>query len=482
MQYKKTTDIKSYLQAHEKKELVRFITCGSVDDGKSTLIGRLLYDSKMIFEDQLNAIKKDSKKHGTTGNDVDLALLVDGLQSERQQGITIDVAYRFFATTKRKYIIADTPGHIQYTRNMVTGASTSDIAIILIDARYGVQEQTRRHSFIVKLLGIQHIIVAINKMDLKNYDESLFNDIKSTYHSLAQQLGIKAPLFIPISALHGSNVVTTTPHHTPWYQGQSLLDTLDSIKLNQPSSRQINPTENRAFRFPIQYVNRPNANFRGFCGTIASGTITVGSPIIVLPSRQQSTVKRILCSNVEKETAYEGEAITLLLEDEIDISRGDTLVEKAPNQSSANTSTPHQAPILINEIDAYIVWMNEKPLHLGESLFVKTGAKTTEGFIEKIYYKKNMQTMQEESSQQLLLNDIAYIKLQVHEKILFESYQHNRHIGRAILIDKFSNDTVAAIIMDKESQQKSNYETFEIELNALIRKHFPHWGVKNLLT
>jgi len=324
------TDIEQYLEAHKNKDLLRFITCGSVDDGKSTLIGRLLYDSKMIYEDQLESIEKASKKVGTQGDKIDLALLVDGLQSEREQGITIDVAYRFFSTEKRKFIIADTPGHTQYTRNMATGASTADLAIILIDARYGVQEQTKRHSFIVNLLGIKNILVTVNKMDLVDFSEDRYNEIKSDYIAFAKELGIVNPIFVPLSALNGDNVVNHS-EHTPWYTGGSLMNILETIDITPKEIEQ-------AFRFPVQYVNRPNLNFRGFAGTIASGTIQVGDSITVLPSQKTTKVASIVEPSVEKDStipsAFATMAITLTTEDEIDISRGDLLVktnEQAPH-------------------------------------------------------------------------------------------------------------------------------------------------------
>ncbi|MDX1706797.1 sulfate adenylyltransferase subunit CysN, partial [Pseudidiomarina sp.] len=332
-------NILKYLDQHENKELLRFITCGSVDDGKSTLIGRLLHDSKMIFEDQLAAITKDSKTMGTTGERIDLALLVDGLQSEREQGITIDVAYRYFSTDKRKFIIADTPGHEQYTRNMATGASTCDLAIILIDARHGVQTQTRRHSFIVSLLGIKHVIVAVNKMDLVDFSQDRYKEIQDEYLKLAGQLDIPDIHFAPISALEGDNVVNRS-ENTPWFRGRTLIEYLETIEINRANA-------NKSFRFPVQYVNRPNLNFRGFAGTIASGTVKVGATIRALPSGKVSTIKSIVTFDGELEEAAAPLAVTLTLNDEIDISRGDMIVEK--------DALPHMS----NRLRAKVVWMQE---------------------------------------------------------------------------------------------------------------------------
>lgn len=335
------TNIEEYLKVHENKELLRFITCGSVDDGKSTLIGRLLYDSKMIFEDQLKAITQESKKSGTTGEKVDLALLMDGLASEREQGITIDVAYRYFTTEKRKFIIADTPGHEQYTRNMATGASTANLAIILIDARYGIQTQTKRHSFITNLLGIKHLVVAINKMDLVDFSEEVYERIKADYLHFAKEVGLKDIIFIPLSALDGDNIVNKS-EKTPWYKGEPLLHVLEHIEI----ADDINFDD---FRFPVQYVNRPNLDFRGFSGTIASGVINVGDEVVAMPSNKRSTIKSIVTYDGELEEAYAPMAVTLSLNDEIDISRGDVIV-KADN-----------IPDTSDKFDAHIVWMGENP-------------------------------------------------------------------------------------------------------------------------
>ena len=456
-------DIEAYLKQHEQKELLRFITCGSVDDGKSTLIGRLLHDSKMIFEDQLASIKNDSKKSGTTGDEIDLALLVDGLQSEREQGITIDVAYRYFSTDKRKFIIADTPGHEQYTRNMATGASTADLAIILIDARYGVQTQTKRHSFITSLLGIKHIVVAINKMDLVDFDEKVYENIKKDYLKFAKELNLKDVKFIPVSALKGDNVVNQSSK-SPWYKGDTLMQMLENIPIQDDANYDD-------FRFPVQYVNRPNLNFRGFCGTIASGVIKKGDKVTALPSRKSSTVKSIITYDEELEVAYPSEAITLVLEDEIDISRGDMIV-KSDN-----------LPTLASSLDVNIVWMDEKSLELGKEYYIKRATTTTTGVIDEFYYKKDVNTLKEQSCDSLKLNEIGFARLNITQPIACDAYVNNRYTGSLIIIDKITNNTVGAGMIVKKSQTQTlhKYSNFEIELNQLIRKHFPHWETKDIL-
>ncbi|RXJ84584.1 sulfate adenylyltransferase subunit CysN [Arcobacter sp. CECT 8985] len=457
------SNIEQYLKEHENKELLKFITCGSVDDGKSTLIGRLLHDSKMIFEDQLAAIKKDSKKTNTTDKEFDLALLVDGLQSEREQGITIDVAYRYFSTDKRKFIIADTPGHEQYTRNMATGASTADLAIILIDARYGVQTQTRRHSFITKLLGIKHIVVAVNKMDLVDFSEDRFNEIKKDYVEFAKEIGLENIILVPISALNGDNVVNKSKL-SPWYQGDTLMNTLENIEISK--DRDLSH-----FRMPVQYVNRPNLDFRGFCGTIASGVIKVGDEITVLPSGKTSKVKEIVTYEGNLEYAYIEQAITLTLEDEIDISRGDIIVksDEQPNHASS--------------LDVDIVWMSEEPLTKGKSYYIKRATTFTSGNIEQFYYKTDVNTLQKDETANVLnLNEIASVKLTLEQEIAFDSYEKNKAMGSFIIVDRITNNTVGAgMIRNKSKEQSkidSNYSDFEIELNALVRKHFPHWDAK----
>ncbi|HUR38882.1 MAG TPA: sulfate adenylyltransferase subunit CysN, partial [Planctomycetota bacterium] len=368
-------DILSYLAQHEKKDLLRFLTCGNVDDGKSTLIGRLLHDSKLIYEDQLAAVQKDSKKYGTTG-DVDLALLVDGLQAEREQGITIDVAYRYFSTAKRKFIIADTPGHEQYTRNMATGASTCDLAIILIDARNGVQTQTRRHSFIVSLLGIKHVVVAINKMDIVGFDEKVFDRIRADYEAFADQLELADVTFIPISALKGDNIVNASTS-MPWYQGSTLMHHLETVHI--AGDRNLSD-----FRFPVQLVNRPNLNFRGYCGTVASGVIKPGDEILVLPSRKTNKVKSIVTFEGELPEAFAGQAVTLTLEKEVDISRGDLLVH------------PDNVPHVGQKFEAMLVWMAEQALEPGKQYFVKHASRTVNASVTDIRYRVNVNTLHHE--------------------------------------------------------------------------------------
>lgn len=460
-------DIESYLKEHENKQLVRFITCGSVDDGKSTLIGRLLHDSKMIFEDQLAAIKKDTKKSGTTGEEFDLALLVDGLQSEREQGITIDVAYRYFATDKRKFIIADTPGHEQYTRNMATGASTADLAIILIDARYGVQTQTRRHSFITKLLGIKHLIIAINKMDLVDFSEDRYNEITKEYEKFAKEINLTSDInMIPLSALKGDNVVNIS-EKLPWYKGETLMSALENTEIS--SDRDLTH-----FRMPVQYVNRPNLDFRGFCGTISSGIINVGDTIVALPSKKSSTVKEIVTYDGNLEYAYAGQAITITLEDEIDISRGDILVKSDEQPQSSS------------ELDVNIVWMSEDALTKGKQYYIKRAATVVTGSIEYFYHKTDVNTLEEQSTSRLELNEIGFAKLSLNQSIAFDSYDHIKAMGSFIIIDRITNNTVGAGMIVKKSEKSAKaiiheHSEFEVKFNALVRKHFPHCETKEVL-
>lgn len=419
-------DILAYLAQHERKELLRFLTCGNVDDGKSTLIGRLLHDTKMIYEDHLEAITRDSKKVGTTGDDVDLALLVDGLQAEREQGITIDVAYRYFSTAKRKFIIADTPGHEQYTRNMATGASTCDLAIILVDARYGVQTQTRRHSFIASLLGIKHIVVAINKMDLMNFDERVFEQIKADYLDFAERINLKTGSlhFVPMSALKGDNVVNRS-ERSPWYTGQSLMEILEGVEV----AGDRNLTD---MRFPVQYVNRPNLNFRGFAGTLASGIVRKGDDVAVLPSGKTSRVKSIVTFEGELEQAIPGQAITLTLEDEIDVSRGDMLVH-ADNR-----------PQISDGFDAMLVWMGEEPMLPGKKYDIKRATSYVPGSIASIDHTVDVNTLEKGSASALQLNEIARVKVSLDASIALDGYEDNRTTGAFIIIDRLTNGTVGA--------------------------------------
>ena len=419
-------DILAYLAQHERKELLRFLTCGNVDDGKSTLIGRLLHDSKMIYEDHLEAITKDSKKVGTTGEEVDLALLVDGLQAEREQGITIDVAYRYFSTAKRKFIIADTPGHEQYTRNMATGASTCDLAIILIDARYGVQTQTRRHSFIASLLGIKHIVVAVNKMDLKDFDQGVFEQIKADYLAFAEKINLKPTslFFVPMSALKGDNVVNRS-ERSPWYDGQSLMEILETVEVS--GDRNFDD-----LRFPVQYVNRPNLNFRGFAGTLASGIVRKGDDVVALPSGKGSKVKSIVTYEGELEQAGPGQAVTLTLEDEIDVSRGDMLVH-ADNR-----------PQVTDSFEAMLVWMGEEPMLPGKKYDIKRATSYVPGSIPSIVHRVDVNTLEQGAASELKLNEIGRVKVALDAPIALDGYVHNRTTGAFIVIDRLTNGTVGA--------------------------------------
>ncbi|NLU11913.1 MAG: sulfate adenylyltransferase subunit CysN [Gammaproteobacteria bacterium] len=419
-------DILAYLAQHERKELLRFLTCGNVDDGKSTLIGRLLHDSKMIYEDHLETITRDSKKVGTTGDDIDLALLVDGLQAEREQGITIDVAYRYFSTTKRKFIIADTPGHEQYTRNMATGASTCDLAIILVDARHGVEDQTRRHSYIASLLGIRHLVVAINKMDLKDYDEQVYNEIKADYLAFAKQINLDTSSlhFVPMSALKGDNVVNRS-EHTHWYAGQTLMEILESVDV----SGDLN---DRAMRFPVQYVNRPNLNFRGYAGTLASGSLRKGDAITVLPSGKSSQIKSIVTFDGELEQAIAGQAITLTLEDEIDISRGNLIVSA---QDSVRSS---------DHFEAMLVWMGEEPLLPGKRYDFKRATSYIPGNVSAIEHRVDVNTLAHNAVSCLQLNEVGRVRISLDAPLALDDYQANRTTGAFIVIDRLSNITVGA--------------------------------------
>ncbi len=458
------TDIEEYLRVHENKDLMRFITCGSVDDGKSTLIGRLLFDSKMIFDDHMAAITKDSKKFNTTNEEFDLALLVDGLQSEREQGITIDVAYRYFSTEQRKFIIADTPGHEQYTRNMATGASTCDLAIILIDARHGVQVQTRRHSYICSLLGIKHVVVAVNKMDAVDYDQAVYKKIKADYREFAKQLNIADIRFVPISALKGDNVVNESENMS-WYPGSPLLRLLNTI--------QIDSDINDKFRLAVQYVNRPNLDFRGFCGTIASGEIRVGDTIQALPSGKQSKVKSIVTFDGDLQSAFAGMAVTLTLEDEIDISRGDMIVR------------PHEKPESSKNFVADVVWMAEEALHVDREYIIKAGTHSTFGSVVSINNKVDVNTMEKGQASQLELNEIGSCNFEVAEAVHFDNYSENRETGAFIIIDRLSNATVGAGMIrgsvESVAKKEHTFSPFEVEFNALVRKHFPHWEAKDIL-
>ena len=422
-----TEDINTYLERHQNKELLRFLTCGSVDDGKSTLIGRLLHDTKTIYEDQLAAVKRDSAKFNSTGDfgAVDLALITDGLKAEREQGITIDVAYRYFSTDKRKFIIADTPGHEQYTRNMATGASTCQLAIILIDARYGVVTQTRRHSYIVSLLGIKHVIVAINKMDLVDYSEEVYTRIQRDYAGFVAKLGIPDIQFIPMSALKGDNVVEKSSA-MPWYQGPPMLNHLETV--HTASDRNLVD-----LRFPVQYVIRPNLDFRGFAGTVASGIIRKGDEIVVLPSGKRSCVKSIVNYAGELTEAFAGQAVTITLDDEIDVSRGDMIV-------LASNGRPHQS----HQIEAMIVWLGDRPFVPGRSYWIKHTTRIVSGEIAAVSYSVDVNSLERKPASQLNLNEVGHVTLSLTQPIAYDSYRTNAATGSLIIIDRLTNNTVGA--------------------------------------
>ncbi len=424
-------NITEYLDRHEKKDLLRFLTCGSVDDGKSTLIGRLLFDIAMIYEDQLAAVRKDSVVHGTTGTDFDPALLMDGLKAEREQGITIDVAYRYFSTDKRKFIIADTPGHEQYTRNMATGASNCSLAVVLIDARLGVIAQTRRHSFIASLLGIKHVLVAVNKMDLVDWDVTVFERIREDYNDAVSRLDFVDIHFIPISALHGDNVV----HHSanmPWYEGSTFLHHLENINI----STDRNLVD---LRFPVQYVIRPNLDFRGFAGTVASGILRVGDPVLCLPSRRTSRVKSITTFAGEIEEAWPPLAVTVTLEDEVDVSRGSMLVH------------PNNVPKSGNECEAMLVWMHEEPATPGKTYLIKHTTNVVPGTLDELRYKIDVNTMRKMDATDLEMNEIGRVHLTLHRPIAYDHYSRNQQTGNFVIIDRLTNATVAAgLLLDRQ--------------------------------
>jgi len=434
----------------QPKSLLRFITCGSVDDGKSTLIGRLLYDSKRLFDDQLAALERDSKKHGTQGGELDFALLVDGLAAEREQGITIDVAYRFFQTGRRSYIIADTPGHEQYTRNMVTGASTADAALLMVDARKGLLTQTRRHSYLVSLLGIRHLVLVINKLDLVAYSSDVFEQIVGEYQEFSGQSGIQAFQAIPASALKGDNI-TARSEHTPWYHGPTLLEHLDSIEVDHERA-QRDP-----FRMPVQWVNRPDADFRGFSGRIVGGTVVPGERVRVLPSGRESRVGRIVSKDGDLDRAVAGQSVTLTLTDEIDISRGDVLAAS-------------DAPALIaNQFEAHVVWMGDEPMLPGRRYWLKIGAKTVGASVAAPKYKVNVNTLEHLAAKTLELNEIGVCNLYLDQAVAFDPYADNRDMGAFILIDRLSNATVGAGMLHFALRRSHNIHWQAIEVDKHAR-------------
>jgi len=430
------SDLKSYLAAQEKKSFLRFLTCGSVDDGKSTLIGRLLYDTKLLFEDQLATLEKDSKKHGTTGDDIDFALLVDGLEAEREQGITIDVAYRFFATDKRKFIVADTPGHEQYTRNMATGASNSDLAVILIDARKGVLIQTRRHAYIVSLLGIRHVVLAVNKIDLVDFSEAIFRSIVAEFATFAKDLGFASVTPIPLSARFGDNVIAKSDK-MPWFEGTALLPHLEQIDVSTAMAE-------KPFRMPVQWVNRPNLDFRGFAGTIVSGRVQPGDVVAVAKSGRTSRVTRIVTMDGDVSEAVAGEAVTITLADEIDISRGDVL------------SAASARPEVSDQFAAHLLWMAEEEMLPGRPYMLKIGPSMVPAQITDLKYKTDVNTLAHNAGKTLHLNEVGYANLSITQPLAFDSYRDNRDMGGFILIDRFSNATVGAGMIDFGLRRATN--------------------------
>ncbi len=442
-------DIEGYLKAHQHKSLLRFMTCGSVDDGKSTLIGRLLYESKMIFEDQLAALEADSKKVGTQGDDLDLALLVDGLAAEREQGITIDVAYRFFSTDRRKYIVADTPGHEQYTRNMVTAASTVDMAVILIDARKGVLTQTRRHSYIVSLLGIQKVVLAVNKMDAVGYSLETFDAILEDYWKFAKQIGLSEIVAIPISALKGDNVTEASPQ-MPWYNGPALMEHLESVEIEQQ-------LQSLPFRMPVQWVNRPNQDFRGFSGMIASGAVEIGERVKALPSGKESRVTRIVTQDGDYDRGIVGQSVTLTLEHEIDVSRGDVLVTAA------------SPPGVADQFQATVIWMHEESMLPGRPYFLKIGARTVGATITSLKHKVNVNTLEHLAAKMLELNEIGICNVGLDRQIPFDPYTENRETGSFILIDRLTNETVGAGLIHFALRRADNIHWQALDVNKRAR-------------
>lgn len=430
-------DIKAFLDKDEQKDLLRFLTAGSVDDGKSTLIGRLLFDSKKLYEDQLDALERDSKRMGNAGDHIDYALLLDGLKAEREQGITIDVAYRYFSTNNRKFIIADTPGHEQYTRNMITGGSTANLAIILVDARTGVITQTRRHTFLVSLLGIKHVVLAVYKMDLVDFSEERFNEIVGEYKKFIAPLGIPDVTCIPLSALDGDNVVEKS-ERTPWYNGTSLLDFLETVPID-------NDHNLKDFRFPVQYVLRPNLDFRGFCGKVASGIIRKGDEVMALPSGKKSRVKSIVTYDGELDYAFPPQSVTLTLEDEIDVSRGEMLVH------------PDNLPMMERNFEAMVVWMDEEPMDVNKSFFIKQTTNMSRTRIDSIKYKVDVNTMEHSAVPFLSLNEIARVVLTTAKELFFDPYQKNKSCGSFILIDPITNNTSAVgMIIDRVEVKDMN--------------------------
>ncbi|GGC22504.1 adenylyl-sulfate kinase [Novosphingobium marinum] len=443
-------DIDAYLDQHQHKTMLRFLTCGSVDDGKSTLIGRLLYDSKMIFEDQLSQLEADSKRVGTQGEEIDFALLVDGLAAEREQGITIDVAYRFFSTEKRKFIVADTPGHEQYTRNMVTGASTADLAVILIDARKGVLPQTRRHAYLCHLVGIRNVVLAVNKMDLIDYDRDKFEAIVAEFRAFADEIGIADFVPMPISGFRGDNI-TSLSQNTPWYEGPTLVDHLETVEVDTSVALR------KPFRMPVQWVNRPNLDFRGFSGLVASGGVTPGDRVRVLPSGKTSTVSRIVTMDGDLDSAVAGQSVTICLADEIDCSRGSVI---------ASADDPPQTS---DQFEATLVWMNDESLHVGRAYWLKIGTQTVSATVQQPKYTLNVGTLSHMAAKTLQLNEIGVAEVFTDKPIVFEPYADNQALGGFILIDKMSNATVAAGMLNFSLRRAQNVHWQAIDISRKAR-------------
>ncbi len=441
--------LETFLAQQEGIGLLRFLTCGSVDDGKSTLIGRLLYDTKLIFDDTLATLARDSVKHGTTGDDIDFALLVDGLEAEREQGITIDVAYRFFTTDKRRFIVADTPGHEQYTRNMATGASNADLAVVLIDARQGVLTQTKRHSFIVSLLGIRHIVLAVNKIDLVGFSEARFNQIREEYAAAVQHLGFKTLTAIPMSARYGDNVISVS-ERTPWYDGPSLLHLLETIDVDSDTAA-------RPFRMPVQWVNRPNLDFRGYAGTIASGSIRPGDRVTVAASGRTSTIARIVTLDGDLDEAGAGRAVTLTLADQIDISRGDVL------------AAPTEPVPVADKFDAQIVWLSEHTLFPGRSYIVKLGTRSVSGSVTRIRHRIDINSFENVAADTLEMNDVAAVSLSLTAPIAVERFTENRDLGGFILIDRLTNATVGVGMVETAAQASTNIVWHDLAVDREAR-------------
>ncbi len=449
-----SSDIRDYLAEQEQKSMLRFLTCGSVDDGKSTLIGRLLYDTKLIFEDQLATLERDSKKHGTTGDEIDFALLVDGLEAEREQGITIDVAYRFFSTPSRKFIVADAPGHEQYTRNMATGASTADLAIVLIDARKGVLPQTRRHSFIASLLGIRHILLAVNKIDLVDHDQAVFDGIVEDYRAFATDLGFASVVPIPVSARYGENVVTRSDR-TAWYRGPTMIEHLETVKVDEDKAQ-------RPFRFPVQYVNRPNLDFRGFAGTIASGTVRQGDEVVIAKSGKTVRVSRIVTADGDISVAREGQAVTLVLDDEVEVSRGNMLV------------APDARPQVADQFAANLVWFDEHALIPGRSYLLRTETDQVGATVTELKYRTNINNFSHEAAKSLEMNEVGVCNISVQSPLVFDKFADDRTTGAFVLIDRITNTTVGAGMILHPLRRAANIHWQALDVNKKARADLKH--------